>query len=113
MTGHLPCWVKCDRNNTDDKWFWKAYDNMIGKRTDDTYEAYGKHFNGNPYEMKYDILEKHGLREVTVERTFKAVKQFLAENDIEGLVFWLDNEPVCKIKRTDFGFLWNQHEERK
>ena len=25
VTGHLPCWVKCDRNNPADKWFWKAY----------------------------------------------------------------------------------------
>jgi hypothetical protein len=22
------------------------------------------------------------------------------------LVFWLDGEPVCKIKRSDFGFKW-------
>jgi hypothetical protein len=22
-------------------------------------------------------------------------------------VFWLDGEPVCKIKRSDFGLSWN------
>ncbi len=29
ITGHLPCWVKCDRNRPDDKWFWSAYDKEI------------------------------------------------------------------------------------
>ena len=38
--------------------------------------------------------------------TFKAIKEYLAENEIEGIVFWLNGEPVCKIKRTDFGFEW-------
>ena len=108
VTGHLPCWVKCDRNNAGDKWYWKAYDNMIGRKTDGTYEAIGKHFQNNPYEMEYDVLEKHGLREVEVGRTFEAVKQFLAENEIEGLVFWLNDKPVCKIKRSDFGYNWNR-----
>lgn len=31
---------------------------------------------------------------------------WLVNNDQEGLVFWLNGEPVCKIKRTDFGFKW-------
>ena len=30
----------------------------------------------------------------------------LTENAIEGIVFWLDGAPVCKIKRTDFGLPW-------
>ena len=24
----------------------------------------------------------------------------------EGIVFWKDGEPRCKIKRSDFGFTW-------
>ena len=24
----------------------------------------------------------------------------------EGIVFWKDGEPQCKIKRSDFGFEW-------
>lgn len=27
ITGHMPCWVRCDRNNPEDKWFFAAYDN--------------------------------------------------------------------------------------
>jgi hypothetical protein len=34
------------------------------------------------------------------------MKKYLKENAIEGIVFWLDGEPICKIKRSDFGFPW-------
>jgi hypothetical protein len=132
VTGHMPCWVKCDRNNPSDKWFWSAYDNyrdehaietttsgLFGGKVsimrefelptmiDGTYEAVGKHFQGNPYNSKYDHLIKHGTFIIEVERTFDGIKQYLSENYIEGIVFWKDGEPKCKIKRTDFGFEWN------
>lgn len=128
ITGHLPCWVKCDRNNPSDKWFWNAYDKTFGytkrlllpngiiytgRLEDGTYEAVGKHFQGNPYATDVDYLEHHGAKNLDVERTFEGVKKFLAENYIEGIVFWLDGQPVCKIKRTDFGFEWNGKRRRK
>lgn len=107
ITGHLPCWVKCDRNNPSDKWFWKAYDHSPHAwDTDGTYEAVGKHFRNNSYNMDNDILIKHGIDTIVVERTFDGIKQYLKENYIEGIVFWKDGEPKCKIKRSDFGFDW-------
>lgn len=116
VTGHLPCWVRCDRENKGDKWFWAAYDKTFkdSKPSDGTYEAIGKHFNGNPYGMDDDILEKHGSRKVSlIDRTFDTVKFVLEHNNLEGLVFWFNGEPVCKIKRTDFGFEWPLKEEEK
>lgn len=107
ITGHFPCWVKCDRDNKSDKWFWKAYD-FSPEHIDGTYEAIGKHFQGNPYNMECDVIARHGIRIVKVERTFEGVKDWLRANNEEGLVFWLDNKPVCKIKRTDFGLKWNR-----
>ena len=121
ITGHFPCLVKCDRNNPDDKWFWSAYDtfhSVIKKHlpkslndsvriSDGTYEAVGEHFNSNPYKVESDFLTLHGKVKIEVERTFEGVKKFLKENNVEGIVFWLDGKPVCKIKRTDFGFEWN------
>jgi hypothetical protein len=56
--------------------------------------------------MESDSLRRHGCDVFPVRRTFKAIKEYLAENEIEGIVFWLNGEPVCKIKRTDFGFEW-------
>lgn len=106
VTGHHPHWVKVDFSNPDDKWFSRAFRNTPGQICDGTYEAIGKHFNGNPYGLCDDVLEPHGVKKVDVERTFEAVKAYLGENNIEGLVFWLHSEPVCKIKRTDFGLSW-------
>jgi len=109
VTGHLPCWVKCDRNNPSDKWFWKAYDFPgIRKYCDGTYEAVGKHFNGNPYKSEIDHLVKHGEKEIEVIRTFEGIREYLSEHYIEGIVFWKDGEPMCKIKRSDFGFAWGR-----
>lgn len=116
VTGHMPCWVKCDRNNPSDKWFWEAYDrhrfmwSMLANNKimyDHTFEAIGPHFNGNPYNLKYDILVPHGCGVMKdVPRTFEGIKEFLKNYDIEGIVFWKDGEPKCKIKRSDFGFKW-------
>ena len=108
ITGHLPCWVKVDFNNPSDKWFAVAYIDTFCHNPvrNGTYEAIGKHFNGNPYNLDGDILEKHGERVIEVERTFEGIKKYLEENYIEGIVFWKDGEPKCKIKRSDFGLKW-------
>lgn len=108
VTGHWPHWVKIDENDPSDRWFIEAYKNTweFTKPEDGTYEATGRHFNGNPYGRERDILHAHGKYMVTVERTFEGIRDWLANHHEEGLVFWLDQEPVCKIKRTDFGLRW-------
>ena len=115
ITGHLPCWVKCDRSKPEDKWFFKAYDNFINNletypndNMDGTYEAIGKHFQGNPYNMEYDILVRHGQDIVDVPRSFEGIRDWLQCHKVEGIVFWKDGLPHCKIKRSDFGFEWNR-----
>lgn len=112
VTGHWPHWVKVDFNNPDDKWFVKAYEFYTNLRTctipDGTYEAIGTHFQGDPYKLGVDTLIKHGSKLIWVERTFDGVKECLEDNEIEGLVFWLNDEPVCKIKRSDFGLPWGK-----
>ena len=108
VTGHWPHWVKVDENNPADKWFIDAYKLTSEDEDleDGTYEAVGPHFQGNPYEYPFDILERHGRIVVNVGRDFESIKKFLEEHEIEGLVFWLNDEPVCKIKRSDFGLKW-------
>lgn len=116
VTGHWPHWVKVDENNPADKWFIEAFKNSYaacGKfkfmlnNSGDTFEAVGPHFQGNPYHLSEDKLFKHGnicIRNLT--RDFEHVGQWLNENTVEGIVFWLDGAPVCKIKRSDFGYEW-------
>ena len=111
VTGHWPHWVKVDKDNPADIWFARAYDFSYanGDVSDNaTYEAIGLHFNGNPYNLDHDLLIMHGRRHVEVTRTFEGVKEWLETHNEEGLVFWLYGEPVCKIKRSDFGLAWNK-----
>lgn len=113
ITGHWPHWVKVDPEYPGDKWFIEALINTfihhLTPIPDGTYEAIGPHFQGNPNNLPFDCLELHGNSEIKVERTFDAIKQYLTDNCMEGIVFWLDGEPVCKIKRSDFGLPWGKN----
>lgn len=114
ITGHHPHWLKVSEEKSEDKWFIEAARNYGGAdRLCEyvTFEAVGKHFNGNPYNMEYDVLVPHGSICVDVQRTFEGIRQYLATHEIEGIVFWYLGEPVCKIKRTDFGFPWPLNKE--
>ena len=110
VTGHHPHWVRVDENNPADKWFVEAHKNSFAHSIvpiiDRTYEAVGPHFQGNPYNFFKDFLIPHGNCPIDVERSFEGIKDYLSEHNIEGIVFWLDGEPKCKIKRSDFGFEW-------
>lgn len=109
ITGHWPHWVYVT-DFPSDKWFMEAMSNSraMGMPAKDnaTYEAVGPHFNGNPYRLEKDILIEHGEDEIVVERNFESIGQWLNEHLEEGIVFWLNGEPVCKIKRSDFGLEW-------
>lgn len=105
VTGHWPHWVPVFRSNPGDKWFIRALDNTpyLEERT---YEAIGPHFQGNPYKLPDDVLVPHGAKVIEVPRTFEDIRDYLEHHHIEGIVFWKDGEPQCKIKRSDFGFSW-------
>lgn len=105
VTGHLPCWVPCNRSDPADRWFWAAFD-RAANLPDATYEAIGPHFKTNPHGLSEDILKLHGMDVVDVERSFEGIRSYLERNNIEGIVFWKDGEPKCKIKRRDFGYPW-------
>ena len=115
ITGHWPHWVKVEPCDPSNKWFIAAYEFAKAEAAfslmalaDGTYEAIGLHFNGNPYNLDYDTLQRHGIKKVAVERSFEGIKKFLTDHYIEGLVFWKDGEPKSKIKRSDFGLTWNK-----
>lgn len=115
ITGHWPHWVKVDPENPADKWFYAAYIYSDSELLQDgTYEACGPHFQKNPYGLYCDQLIKHGsIILIDVNRDFESIKEYLENNKIEGIVFWLNDEPVCKIKRSDFGFEWPMKEDVK
>lgn len=119
VTGHWPHWVKVSKDDPADKWYLQAYRNLVINYTqkidgselpvldDGTYEAIGPHFRGNPYLLEQDELVPHGQKIIEVERTFGDIRDYLEHRPhVEGIVFWKDGAPQCKIKRSDFGFRW-------
>lgn len=109
ITGHWPHWVKVDWSSPADKWFVDAYITRgNGAQVEDgTYEAIGRMFQGNPYNVGNNVLIRHGSVTLNLsELSFSGIMEFLCEHPIEGIVWWKDGEPQCKIKRTDFGFAW-------
>ncbi len=111
VTGHHPHWVEISRDDPADRWFCAAYDATSEETiSEGSYEAIGQHFNSNKYNLDNDILIRHGVDIIDVERSFDGIKKYLEENNIEGIVFWKDGEPKCKIKRSDFGLKWPMEE---
>jgi hypothetical protein len=106
ITGHHPHWVKVDWSDPADKWFIEAFNNGEFPKENGTYEAVGPHFQGNPYGLNFDRLVKHGEHEIPAPRSFEDIRTFLQFTGMEGIVFWKDGAPQCKIKRSDFGFEW-------
>ena len=110
VTGHWPHWVLVDERDPGSRWHMEALHNAIVDGVnihDGTYEAVGPHFQGNPYHLEKETLMRHG--EIVLDdapRSFDGLRDYLEQHNIEGIVFWKDGEPRCKIKRSDFGFKW-------
>lgn len=126
ITGHWPHWLACDVNKKEDKWFIEAFNNTKNKDMmfGATVEAIGPHFQGNPYGLVKDELDLHGshiIEELSYTKlSVDLLKEYLKIHKIEGIVFWSFKwgvnplgreipyliEPICKIKRSDFGLKW-------
>lgn len=109
LEGHFPVWLPCKPFTGEDKWFYAAYYNYPRKWTDGSYEAIGKHFNGNVYGLDFDVLVKHGnvlIRESL--KSYEEIEAYLKSHSIEGIVWWYDGKPVCKIRRKDFFIKWGK-----
>lgn len=113
ITGHWPHWCPVDIDAPSNRWLAVAIANTpwIGD-ADGTFELVGKHIQANPYGLDADFLERHGRIKIhDLERSFIGIRKYLCTHEIEGIVFWKDGEPRCKIKRSDFGFPWPVREE--
>ncbi len=107
VTGHWPHWVLVDDSDPADRWFLVAKQNTNEDLKDGTYEAIGPHFNSNHHQLTKDILVRHGTTILDLpDRSFNGIRSYLASHNIEGIVFWKDGIPCCKIKRKDFGYTW-------
>jgi hypothetical protein len=103
ITGHWPHWIKCDRDNTADKYHFEAFDGQY--LIDGTYELCGKKIQGNPEKLDGHHLIKHGIEVLNdIELSFDGLREYLTKTDIEGIVFHHKTDGrMCKIRKSDFG----------
>lgn len=95
-------WVPVDFNDKANRYHIEAYDEELPYGT---YELLGPKIQGNPEGEDGHFLLKHSEAETFegVPRTFEGLREWLADRDIEGLVFYHPDGRMAKIKKRDYG----------
>lgn len=110
ITGSDPGWIPArDKYILEAISYFMENDCIYGIVNGTTFEAVGPKINGNKDHFDHHTLVQHGQDTYFEDEygpSFEGIKKFLTEHEIEGIVFWDDNGPVCKIKRRDFGIKW-------
>ena len=101
-TGKHIGWIEVDINDKSNKWHIEALRTDL---KDGTYELLGPKIQGNPEKYDSHFLIKHSEAVIFLDmpRNFNGIKQFLADKDIEGIVFHHPDGRMAKIKKRDFG----------
>lgn len=89
----------------EDRWHREAFDNLGNAAVDgETYELVGPKIQGNPEKFNEHVLLLHAACERLDEiRTFGGLREWLATQDIEGIVWHHPDGRMAKIKLRDFG----------
>ena len=61
---------------------------------------------GNPHHPEYGVATIPFP--IPRDQYAHCIRTYLETHVIEGIVFWKDGHPRCKIKRKDFGFPWGR-----
>lgn len=107
VTGHMPGWIEVGNGN-EDRWHREACGKLGDPDRVDlpsgTYELLGPKIQKNPENFATHVLIPHG-KEVLVDapRTFNALREYLADGRIEGIVWHHLDGRMVKIKAKDFG----------
>ena len=109
ITGHFPGWVPVT-DNPAFKHHVAAFERSkaSGGLSDGTYELIGPHFQGNPYKIEEDRLERHGAIVVeSSDRTFEGLRALVASlQPAEGVVFHHPDGRMAKLTAEEFGLPW-------
>ena len=99
ITGHWPGWLPVTQDKSD----WRH--NAVSIPSENgTYELCGEGVQGNPENITGHVLIKHGIDVIeNCPREYEALKQFLSNADIEGIVWHHPDGRMVKIKTKDFG----------
>lgn len=107
-TGKTVGWVPVSETDPTDAWHREAFELLKhgGDIVDGTYELLGPKVQKNPEAYQSHVLIRHDLTLALPfegPRTFEGIRDFLAGQDIEGLVFHHPDGRMAKIKLRDFG----------
>lgn len=100
-TGKRVGWLEIEPSDPQNKWHMEAFNSFLD---DGTYELVGPAVQGNPEGLEEHILIAHATARVfnDAPREFEALKAWLADKDIEGLVWHHPDGRMAKIKKRDF-----------
>ena len=106
-TGHWPGWLPIG-DGAEDQWHWEAYNACQADLVDgQTYELVGPKIQGNPHNYDSHLLISHDSRPLkAVPTEFHELKEWLTQNELEGVVWHHSDGRMVKIKRRDFGIEW-------
>lgn len=110
-TGHWPGWLPVGEG-PEDKWHREAFTVPAAYQPfpDGTYELCGPKIQGNPEKMERHALIPHGCEPLhDTPRDFAGLRSYLAERDIEGIVWHHADGRMVKIKAKDFGLKRKAH----
>ena len=99
VTGHWPGWLPVG-DGPEDARHREAF---RGDEPDGTYELCGPKVQKNPEQFGAHVLVRHGAEVLDAPRTYKALCSYLANKDIEGIVWHHEDGRMVKIKGKDFG----------
>ena len=105
-TGKQQGWVPVGVG-PDDRWHLQAWEFYEGNPVAGTYELIGPKVNGNREGCHSHDLVPHGkdiLFEMPCE--YETLAEYLANHNIEGIVWHHPDGRMAKIKRRDFGLKW-------
>lgn len=107
-TGKSMGWVQVGYGS-EDKYYREAIpsgdpDEVPSAWTDGTYELLGPKVQGNPekYESRVLYSHAHAQQYADVPVDFKALKDWLTDKDIEGIVWHHPDGRMVKIKKKDY-----------
>ncbi len=87
---------------SEDRWNWEATVDLAFPSG--TYELIGPKVQGNPEGAYVHTLVSHASTQVLdAPRTFGGLREWLADKDIEGIVWHHPDGRMAKIKKRDFG----------
>lgn len=115
VTHHWPGWVPIAATDPADRWYLEALGGTEASILEEgaTYEVVGPAYSLNPYGLVRHELWKHGKDAAAVpDRSFEGLKAWLAERQVEGLVFHHPDGRMAKIRRKDYGLFWVQDDPR-